>query len=239
MAFFRMFDSKRGVQDVQIHGKRTIIGREAEYADLILDKPNVSRMHAMLLEKDGKFTIKDMDSKGGTYVNKKEIQEVELRNMDSIQIGNYVLEFHIDSDEKIALDNQETDDENQQTMLSITSRFRPLPVSMGLNCRTIHINPTRIFKTGDTVVIGNGGVLICAPGEEYYNSVIMELEMVWPDGSKKNFLGEVMHDLSHMGKLGIKLHKIKPEIYEYLMQVAKRGSWVVLQKMHEQGTLLK
>ncbi len=232
MAFFRMFDSNRGVQDIQIHGKRTIIGREPEYADLILEKPDVSRMHAMLLERDGKFIIKDMDSKGGTFVNKSEISEMELKNLDSIQIGHYVLEFHISSDEKNNLKTENANDD--QTIVAITERFRPLPKSMGLNCRMIHINPSRIFKTGDTVIIGNGGILIYPPSDHYFNNVIMELELIWPNGNKKNFFGEVVHDLSHLGKLGVKLHKIKPEIYNYLMQVAKRDSWTILQK-HTDG----
>lgn len=63
-----------------------LIGRHAS-ADIRLPDISVSRYHAMLTVADGVWTIRDMGSKSGVYVNGNLVKEAVLRENDMINIG--------------------------------------------------------------------------------------------------------------------------------------------------------
>lgn len=72
---------------------RTTVGRR-EVADIFLDDVTVSRKHAEFLRKDGAFTVRDVGSLNGTYVNRERIDEAVLRAGDEVQIGKFRMTFH-------------------------------------------------------------------------------------------------------------------------------------------------
>jgi sigma-B regulation protein RsbU (phosphoserine phosphatase) len=49
--------------------------------------PNVSRQHAIIQVRNGRYILKDLNSKHGTYVNGVRVDETELRNGDKIGLG--------------------------------------------------------------------------------------------------------------------------------------------------------
>lgn len=69
-----------------------LIGRHAS-ADIRLPHMSVSRYHAMLNVTDGKWTITDIGSKSGIYVNGSLVKHKRLRENDIINIGNRRLIF--------------------------------------------------------------------------------------------------------------------------------------------------
>ena len=71
---------------------RTLIGRSPE-CDVFLDDVTVSRRHAELVRDAETFTIRDLGSLNGTYVNRKRIESVVLEDDDEVQIGKYRLTF--------------------------------------------------------------------------------------------------------------------------------------------------
>jgi len=71
---------------------RTLIGRSPE-CDIFLDDVTVSRRHAELLREGETFTIHDLGSLNGTYVNRRRIETVVLEDDDEVQIGKYRLTF--------------------------------------------------------------------------------------------------------------------------------------------------
>jgi hypothetical protein len=73
-------------------GERTGIGRSPE-CEIFLDDVTVSRNHAVLVERDGKFFVEDQGSLNGTFVNRRRIDNAELQNGDEVQIGKYRLTF--------------------------------------------------------------------------------------------------------------------------------------------------
>jgi len=73
-------------------GERTRIGRSPD-CEIFLDDVTVSRNHAVLVERDGKFSIEDQGSLNGTFVNRRRIDNQELENGDELQIGKYRLTF--------------------------------------------------------------------------------------------------------------------------------------------------
>jgi pSer/pThr/pTyr-binding forkhead associated (FHA) protein len=71
---------------------RSLIGRSPE-CDIFLDDVTVSRQHAELSHGDDRWTIKDLGSLNGTFVNRRRIETVELEDDDELQIGKYRLTF--------------------------------------------------------------------------------------------------------------------------------------------------
>ncbi len=69
-----------------------LIGRHAS-ADIRLLDMSVSRYHAMLNVTDGKWTITDLGSKSGIYVNGILIKHTRLRENDIIILGERRLIF--------------------------------------------------------------------------------------------------------------------------------------------------
>ncbi|HLR28346.1 MAG TPA: FHA domain-containing protein [Ruania sp.] len=72
---------------------RVTAGRDTG-ADIFLDDVTVSRKHAEFVRDDGQFTVRDVGSLNGTYVNRTRIDEVVLQAGDEVQIGKYRLTFH-------------------------------------------------------------------------------------------------------------------------------------------------
>ena len=72
-----------------INTASTKIGRELTN-DISLDDITVSRSHAVI-SKDENFTIKDLGSLNGTYINAIAIREQVLSDGDEIQIGKFHL----------------------------------------------------------------------------------------------------------------------------------------------------
>ncbi len=60
--------------------------------ELMLPKGNVSKRHARLLFRDGRFIVTDLNSTNGTYVNRRRIAQATIvREGDRIYIGDFVL----------------------------------------------------------------------------------------------------------------------------------------------------
>ena len=65
----------------------TKIGRKLDN-DLEIQDSLVSRHHAEIHLKDGRFKLVDLDSTGGTYLNNKKIQESVIYSGDIILLAN-------------------------------------------------------------------------------------------------------------------------------------------------------
>ncbi len=70
----------------------TTAGRHPE-SDIFLDDITVSRRHAEIRRKEGKFYIYDMGSLNGTYVNRDRVDHTPLAGGDELQIGKFKLMF--------------------------------------------------------------------------------------------------------------------------------------------------
>ena len=68
------------------------IGREV-HCEICLDDTETSRTHAELDFADGRYTLRDLDSSNGTFVNGTRIVEHQLAVGDRIQIGRQLMLF--------------------------------------------------------------------------------------------------------------------------------------------------
>lgn len=66
------------------------IGRNVKN-DIQIDNLSVSKQHARIVKRQGKYFIEDMKSTNGTYLNEKKITKEKLANNDVITIGKHTL----------------------------------------------------------------------------------------------------------------------------------------------------
>jgi pSer/pThr/pTyr-binding forkhead associated (FHA) protein len=70
----------------------TTSGRHPD-SDIFLDDVTVSRRHAEFHRDSGVFTVRDVGSLNGTYVNRERVESATLSNGDEVQIGKFRLVF--------------------------------------------------------------------------------------------------------------------------------------------------
>ncbi|MCI5785282.1 MAG: DUF3662 and FHA domain-containing protein [Collinsella bouchesdurhonensis] len=80
-------------ETLEVNAARCIIGRERAAADVILRDPNVSRRHAELTFTGSDWSIEDLNSTNGTFVNNRRITRCPLRNGDLLTFGLSNFEF--------------------------------------------------------------------------------------------------------------------------------------------------
>jgi hypothetical protein len=70
----------------------TTVGRHPG-SDIFLDDVTVSRRHAEFYRHAHGFTVRDVGSLNGTYVNRDRIEESDLQDGDEVQVGKFRLVF--------------------------------------------------------------------------------------------------------------------------------------------------
>ena len=75
-----------------LNSDSTIAGRSTR-VDIFLDDVTVSRRHVEFLRDGATFTLRDMGSLNGTYVNNELVDFKVLRTNDEVRIGKYLFSF--------------------------------------------------------------------------------------------------------------------------------------------------
>ncbi len=70
----------------------TRLGRHPA-SEISLDDITVSRRHAEIIREGSRYTVRDVGSLNGTYVNQERIEEAVLNHGDELQIGKFRLVF--------------------------------------------------------------------------------------------------------------------------------------------------
>jgi diguanylate cyclase (GGDEF)-like protein len=92
-----IMSGKRVGERVSVQGN-LLIGREAGGATVVLPDPGVSSRHAMLEDQGGSWTLVDLKSTNGTFVNGARVEEVELKSGDKIVFGATLVKFEVQDD---------------------------------------------------------------------------------------------------------------------------------------------
>lgn len=89
---------KRGGVPGTLHpldGDTTVLGR-SEVCDVAIDFISISRKHAQITHRAGRFFLEDLKSRNGTLLNGQAVQgEHELSEGDEIEICDVLLSFHV------------------------------------------------------------------------------------------------------------------------------------------------
>ena len=77
-----------------IENEVTSAGRNPQ-SDVFLDDITVSRKHAEIRRQEDGFSIHDLGSMNGTYVNRERVDQTKLAAGDEVQIGKFRLVFFV------------------------------------------------------------------------------------------------------------------------------------------------
>jgi hypothetical protein len=75
-----------------VSSDRVTIGRHPD-SDFFLDDITVSRRHAEIRREGDIYTVKDVGSLNGTYLNGQRMEAAELHSGDELRVGKYVIVF--------------------------------------------------------------------------------------------------------------------------------------------------
>jgi pSer/pThr/pTyr-binding forkhead associated (FHA) protein len=70
-----------------------VVGRSSE-SDIQIESNDLSRKHLRLTREHGQYTVIDLDSRNGVYLNGVRIHSAVLHEGDNLQLGSVVLVFH-------------------------------------------------------------------------------------------------------------------------------------------------
>jgi len=82
----------RAGEQFPLERTQTTVGRTPD-CDIFLDDVTVSRRHAIVARGATGFTIEDLGSLNGTFLNRHRIEKADLETGDEVQIGKYRLIF--------------------------------------------------------------------------------------------------------------------------------------------------
>jgi diguanylate cyclase (GGDEF)-like protein len=71
---------------------RMVIGREAG-CDILIEDQSVSRRHAAIQPDGDSYSVFDLQSTNGTYINDRPVDESKLKDGDHLRIGNVIYRF--------------------------------------------------------------------------------------------------------------------------------------------------
>lgn len=104
-------------------GSEITIGR-VQGNDLVLPKGNVSKRHARILFREGRFIVTDLNSTNGTYVNRRRIvQATIIREEDRVYVGDFVVRVV----GALSTSRGEEGPESSRDLLPIPSSIAPEP----------------------------------------------------------------------------------------------------------------
>lgn len=103
--FTLLISEKGGGERRQSYQASEITLGRVQGNDLVLPKGNVSKRHARILFREGRFIVTDLNSTNGTYVNRRRIaQATIIREDDRIYVGDFVIRV-VASEESDQLDS--------------------------------------------------------------------------------------------------------------------------------------
>ncbi len=92
----RILDGPEAGTEYAVTGERVSLGR-GDGNDIVLVDENASRNHAeLVMERDGRYRVRDLGSRHGVVVNKRRVQEAALASGDRLRIGSTTVEVRID-----------------------------------------------------------------------------------------------------------------------------------------------
>lgn len=84
-----------GEAPITIQRDITVVGRQREQCDLVLENKSVSKMHCVLVRTDGLLFVRDLSSTNGTKVNGQRIIRGALLPGDQLSIASEKFRVHL------------------------------------------------------------------------------------------------------------------------------------------------
>ncbi|MGL6073651.1 MAG: SpoIIE family protein phosphatase [Fimbriiglobus sp.] len=76
-------------------GMTQVIGRDADQCQIVIPNSSVSRKHAVIHSRDGKYVVEDLGSRNGTLINQNRITNpTALKHDDRVKICDFLFRYH-------------------------------------------------------------------------------------------------------------------------------------------------
>ncbi len=94
VGWFVALNGEQKGEDFRVRDGQNTLGSSPE-ADIVIHDATVTAKHASLRYKDGKFSLTDLDSSNGTFINdnSEPIAREELKDNDVVRLGETSLKF--------------------------------------------------------------------------------------------------------------------------------------------------
>ena len=92
MAFLQILSGKMNGRKFEIDRDKIIVGRSHDNV-VSIDALSVSSEHCAILREGRKYTLRDLNSTNGTYLNDVKITEYRLSPKDVIKVGDIEIKF--------------------------------------------------------------------------------------------------------------------------------------------------
>lgn len=163
MSFAVIISEKGGQERREVFDKNEISIGRVQGNDLLLPKGNVSKRHARIVFRDGRFIVTDLKSTNGSYVNGHRIAQATIvREGDKIYIGDFILKVEAMSGPSAAPQTPERrplDSEMPGAMVNEQSVATPPPRASNEGSAVSHIpleqDPDDLSATGIPIVGAN------------------------------------------------------------------------------------
>ena len=119
---------------VALTGTTLSVGREPANL-LAISDPSISRRHCAIDLVEGRYRIRDLESRNGTYVNGTAVKESWLNENDQISVGDSVFIFLTQEEADTTTGQVEFDDSQ---LAHATAQLRPQDV--------LYLQPDRILR---------------------------------------------------------------------------------------------
>ena len=90
---FKVLKGEKSGSVIGLRHPATTFGRSPENDHQFATDPQISRQHCRVTVEVGRFTIEDLGSNNGTFVNGNRVTEAQLREGDIVRIGGVEMEF--------------------------------------------------------------------------------------------------------------------------------------------------
>jgi pSer/pThr/pTyr-binding forkhead associated (FHA) protein len=95
VSLFAQLVPLQGGEPITIDKDVTVVGRQAEHCDLVLDRKSVSKIHCIIARTDGLLFVRDLDSTNGTKVNGQRIIRGALLPGDQLAFAGEKFRVHL------------------------------------------------------------------------------------------------------------------------------------------------
>ncbi|MGB2985573.1 MAG: FHA domain-containing protein, partial [Phycisphaerae bacterium] len=154
--YLKVFGADIGAFEFELREGTITIGRSQD-ADVRLPNRSVSRAHARITRSEGQFALEDANSTSGTSVNGERIESHILKHGDTIKIATYTLQFFTHHALSVA------EEAAARAKLLLRGEYSTVPSNTRVRFRTLDLGSPSVFESGETLMIGQGGLLIHTP----------------------------------------------------------------------------
>jgi DNA-binding response OmpR family regulator len=180
----------------------TTIGRWDDN-DVVIDDRWVSRYHAQLRREDEHYSIHDLDSKNGTYVNGRRITApTELADGDEIQVTPMIRLVFVD----------------YGSTAPLPASSRPPGLELDMVARQVYLGGRLLDPALSPAQFAFLSLLTEQPGRVYSRDEV--IEHVWPDDLAEGISDEAIDAL--VRRIRLRLRELDPN-QEYIVTIRGYG----------------